>query len=317
MDTVENGEKSSSGMSGNVDLVTSILQEVQSPEIEKGDGVKELMDNIGEKINSVPDLTRREFLSKLKNIAIMGGIGATLAACGVKPEDLNAVVKEGESTQPPSTVPTEIQLEGTEREYAERGYTLVENPFKLDTTKFIMGESGYRTAIAERFPFAPIDESGKTYSLKYGRGGEEVTYLHYTGTKPPVTGEILPLIYRLPGKVRSLEVAPYAISNPANTPKEILITDTDECYLVPIVTSGSGTGIVPNTHAGNLVNTSYPSFKIIPDSISQNDNGFLSWALLEKQGEEIVMVGVVNNMGKEKIFVNYKNVPKEISNLYE
>ena len=291
--------------------------ENQPREQEKGDGVNELMADIGEKINSVPDMTRREFLSKLKNIAIMGGIGATLAACGVKPEDLDTVVKESEPTRNPSSIPTEVQLEGTEGEYAERGYTLVENPFKLDTTKFIMGEGGYRTAIAERFPFASIDESGNTYSLKYGREGEEVTFLHYTGSKPPVTGEILPLIYRLPSKVKSLEVAPYAISVQANVAKEIQISDTEEYYLIPIVTSGSGTGIVPNTYEGNLVNSSYPSFKVVPDTISQNENGFLSWALLKKQGEEIVMEGVVNNTGKEKIFVDYKKVPEEISKIYE
>jgi len=289
----------------------------QPREQEKGDGVNELMTDIGERINSVPDMTRREFLSKLKNIAIMGGIGATLVACGVKPEDLDAVVKEDEPNENPSTIPTEVQLEGTEREYAERGYTLVKNPFKLDTTKFIMGESGYRTAIAEKFPFASIDESGNTYSLKYGRGGEEVTFLHYTGAKPPVAGEILPLIYRLPETVKSLEVIPYAISVQANVAKEIQISDTDEYYLIPIVTSGSGTGVVPNTHEGKLVNSSYPSFRVKPDTISQNENGYLSWALLSKQSEEIVMEGVVNNMSRERIFVDYKNVPEEISNLYE
>ncbi len=291
--------------------------DIQQIEQEKGDGVDELMSDIGERINRAPDMTRREFIEKIAKIAFFGGVGATLAACGVKADSLDPQSDEYIPNTPfPESTPTQRPLEGTEGEYAERGYTLVENPFNLDVTKFIMGESGYRSAIAENFPFPPIDESGKNYTLKYGREGEEVTFLHYTGGKPPVTGEILPLVYKLPSKVKSLEVYPYAISNPANTPKEIQISDTDECYLVPIVTSGSDTGIFPNTDGGNLVNTFYPSFKVIPDSISQSENGYLSWALLTRQGEEIVMRGVVSNsMSKEKLFIDYKKVPVEVSNL--
>ncbi len=327
MDGEKVGEKNGNDMSQNVDVVTSILEEVKTPEVsedERGDAlVKELFGEIGEVVEKKANeaeqkgyMSRREFVKKSAELIGATAIMALFSACGVKPDSLNSQGKK--ETPLPESMPTEVPLEGTEREYDERGYILVEKPFKLDTTKFIMGESGYRSAIAERFPFPAIDESGKNYTLKYGREGEEVTFLHFTGGKPPVTGEILPLIYKLPSKVKSLEVYPYAISNPANTPKEIQITDTDECYLIPIVTSGSDTGIFPNTDGGNLVNSSYPIFKVIPDNISKNENGYLSWALLNRQGEDIVMEGVVSNsMSKEKLFIDYKNVPVEISNLYE
>ena len=319
MDGEKVGEKSGNDMSQNVDVVTSILQETQSPEIRKEEGVDSLVEELFGEIGVVVEkkaneaeqkgyMSRREFFKK---VAIFAGATA-VGLSGCAPRREQSVSETPVTEINPTPMPTEVPLEGTEKEYAERGYTLVEDPFKLDTTKFIMGESGYRTAIAERFPFASIDESENTYSLKYGRG----TFLHYTGSKPPVTGEILPLIYRLPSKVKSLEIAPYAISVQANVAKEIQISDTDEYYLIPIVTSGSGTGIVPNTYEGNLVNSSYPSFKVIPDTISQNENGFLSWALLKKQGEEIVMEGVVNNVSA-KIFVDYKKVPEEISKIYE
>lgn len=273
--------------------------------------VEQVMSEIGEKVNAMSEVSRREFV-KILGTTFLAGL---FTACGVKTPPSTEVISEPFSPNTPEPLPTQKPLEGTAGEYAEREYSLVKDPKRINKGEFILGDSGFRTAIAENFPFPAIDESGKKYILKYGNENETVTFLHYTGEKPPVTGEIIPILYKLPEnfKGKRLEVFPFAISVQGNQSKEIEI-DSDGYLLIPIVTSGSNTGIVPNTYEGKLVNSMYPEFKVKPDSVSQNESGYLSWALLRKDGENIVMEGVVNNTSA-KIFVDYTKIPPEISDM--
>jgi len=256
-------------------------------------------------VDRIKPMSRREFLRD----AGLLGFGAFLTACGIKPDE---IMPEEVSTSIP--VPTEKPLEGTEREYSELGYTLVQDPYRINPQEFITGDKGVSTAIVENFPFPDID--GSKYTLKYGSPTEEVTYLHYSGKKPPVAGEILPLVYKLTEetKAKGVEVVPYAISVQANQPKEVEFTN-EEYLVMPIVTSGSDSGIVPTTYEGRIMNTNNPNFEVQPDPYTGSRNGYLSWALLRKSGTDLIVEGVINNT-QAKIFVDYKNIPEEILNLY-
>ncbi|MDX9739095.1 MAG: twin-arginine translocation signal domain-containing protein [Candidatus Dojkabacteria bacterium] len=292
----------------NVDIQTDY-----TTESEKSDEmiVQSVVSEIGEKINSMPPVSRRNFMK----IAATTTLAGVLAACNVNIEDAD-IGQESKLPTPVEPVPTEKPLEGIEKEYEERGITLVKDPLVVEP-RFVKGVTGFSTAIAEGFPFPPIDGSGKEYILKYGKDFEEVTYMHYTGEIPPVVGEILPLAYRLPEKAKEkeIEVVAYAISVPTNVSKKVEFTNDSEHYLMPIVTSGSNSGITPTTSEGKIVNSSYPPFEVVADSVSQNRNGYLSWVLLTKMGDQIVVEGIVNN-SSAKLYIDFKNAPKEVLSVY-
>ena len=84
MDGEKVGEKSGNDMSQNVDVVTSILQETQSPEIRKEEGVDSLVEELFGEIGVVVEkkaneaeqkgyMSRREFFKK---VAIFAGATA-------------------------------------------------------------------------------------------------------------------------------------------------------------------------------------------------------------------------------------------------
>lgn len=270
--------------------------------------VKEIAGRIGE-------MDRRTFL---KNSAFV--LGATfLAGCGIKVDEPDEVTPQAEIIPEGTNEDvSEPMLEGVEAEYVERGFTLVKDPFKMDTSKFVLGATNFPTALAEGFSFGPVDGEGHSYILQYGDENTEVTYMHYTGKKPPVVGEILPLIYKLPEtmKEKGLEVSPYAISAPANMPKGVEFKEGSKYLLAPIVVSGSDSGVLPTTYNGEIVNSNYGAFDVVPDSVSQNRAGFTSWVLLEQDGDKIIVKGVVNN-NKAKMYINYKeDVPEDIVKIY-
>ncbi|MFA5622749.1 MAG: hypothetical protein WC981_00765 [Candidatus Dojkabacteria bacterium] len=292
----------------NVDIQTDYTTESEKSDEMIARGV---LAEIGEKIDSMPPTSRREFI-KIVGTATLAGF---LTACGIKNSDFETE-QESKLPTPVEPVPTEKPLEGIEKEYEERGFTLVKDPLVVEP-RFVKGVTGFNTAIAEGFPFPPIDESGKEYILKYGKDFEEVTYMHYTGEIPPVVGEILPLVYRLPEKAKKkdIEVVAYAISVPTNVSKKVEFTNDSEHYLMPIVTSGSNSGITPTTSEGKIVNSSYPPFEVVADSVSQNRSGFLSWVLLTKMEDQIVVEGIVNN-NSAKLYIDFKNAPKEVLSVY-
>ena len=283
----------------------------------EGLSMDEAVEVVKNTMDRVPEIDRREFL---KGSAFVIG-GAILSACGINLEELGG---EGDVNTQPEIVPdipkedvSEPVLEGIEAEYAEWGFTLVKEPFKLDTSKFVLGAPNFNTALSEGFNFGPINEEGKSYTLQYGDESRVVTYLHYTGQKPPVVGEILPLIYKLPegAKQKGLKVAPYAISNPENVSENVVFDSESEYYIIPIITSGSNSGVVPVTSNGEIVNSYYKAFEIKVDPVSQNPEGYTSWALLRQNNEKIIVEGVVNNTDA-KMYVDFRNAPQEIIDIY-
>jgi phosphoribosyl-ATP pyrophosphohydrolase len=285
-------------------------------EIEKDESltIEQATEEVREIAEKIGEIDRREFLKR--SAFVLGA--AFLAGCGIKVDEQEEVTPKAEIIPDGTNEDfSEPMLEGVEAEYAERGFTLVKDPFKMDTSKFVLGATNFPTALAEGFNFGPVDGEGHSYILQYGDENTEVTYMHYTGKKPPVVGEIVPLIYKLPEtmKEKGLEVAPYAISAPANMPKVVEFKEGSEYLLAPIVVSGSNSGVIPTTYNGEIVNSTYRAFEVVPDSVSQNRDGFTSWVLLEQNGEKIIVKGVVNN-SNAKMYVDYKNVPEEIVRIY-
>lgn len=289
-------------------------------EIEKNESltIEQATEEVKEIASKVEKINRREFLEIAAKAIGTTVAGVVLAGCGIK------VDEQEESTPQAEIIPegtnediSEPILEGVEAEYAERGFTLVKDPFKLDTSKFALGAPNFATALAEGFNFGPIDSEGHSYILQYGDENTEVTYMHYTGNKPPVVGEIVPVIYKLPEtiKEKGLEVSPYAISAPANMPKGVEFKEDSEYYIIPIVVSGSNSGVIPTIYNGEIVNSTYRAFEVVPDSVSQSKDGFTSWVLLRQSEDRIIVEGVVNNTNA-KMYVDYKNVPEEIVKIY-
>lgn len=286
-------------------------------EIEKNESltIEQATEQVKEISEKVGEIDRREFLKR--SAFVLGA--AFLAGCGIKvdaPEEEAStqaeIIPEGTNNDVSEPI-----LQGVEAEYAERGFTLVKDPFKMDTSKFVLGAPGFDTALSEGFNFGPVDSEGHSYVLQYGDENTEVTYMHFTGKKPPVVGEIVPVIYKLPEtmKEKGLEVSPYAISAPANMPKGVEFKEGSEYFVMPIVVSGSNSGVIPTTYNGEIVNSTYRAFEVVPDSVSQSKDGFTSWILLEQNGDKIVVKGVVNN-SNAKMYVDYKNVPEEIVKIY-
>lgn len=247
------------------------------------------------KIQELPPMTRRDFLRGL----FYTTSAAVLAACAPKPvqEALSASVKE--------TIPTPTS------EFEK--YAYVRDPQRLNTNDFIKGAVNFPSAIVDRSPFAENDRREPLF-LRYGGQFSEVTFLHSTGQKPPVVGEILPLMYKVPTNtsVKDIEVVPYAISTGSES-KKVDLSDGRIHYVVPIVTTGTNKGIVQKMENGQVVNQVYQSFEVMPDSVSGSSKGFLSWVVLTEIGNEVVVEGVAtSNSG---VYIDPNSVPKEISEL--
>jgi len=234
--------------------------------------------------------TRRDFLKLSAKIAA----AALLAACSPRQEttqNSNNTPQKPEQDTPP-----------------ENGEIILTNPISLDPRVFVQNLSDYPTAISDRSPFAR-NEKGEPVSLRYG-GTQfpEVTYLHYTGGKPPVVGEIAPVMYKLPlyPSEKNVQIAPYAISTQYKT-EQFDLNDGTNHYVVPIVTTGNDSGIFKQKQ-----NTSNKDFDVKADNFSGSNRGYLSWALLTELGNELVVVGVTRNAD---IYISPNNVPQEIKNL--
>ena len=279
--------------------------------------MEEAQKSIKEVVDKVPDPERRKFLAGLG----LFGAASLLAACGVDPSRVEVNIKE-DSSEPESVPTTEIQetvqpqLSGIEAEYAEKGYILAKDPFRLDIDTSMTGVEDYPTAIAEDVMFGPLYSGGNPGILKYG--GEThptVTYMHYTGKEKPVAGEVIPIAYRLPQSAidKGVEIKPYAVSMPGNLGKLIEFKSNTEYFILPIVTSGTDSGIHPIVQNGQIVNSTYKPFEIESDSMTGSKDGFLSWALLSQKSNqgEIVMEGVVNN-AVSNIVIDYQNIPEKI-----
>ncbi len=245
------------------------------------------------KIQELPPMTRRDFLRGL----FYTTSAAVLAACAPKPvqEALSASVKE---TNPTTT----LELEK---------YAYVKDPQRLNSNDFIKGAVNFPSAILDRSPFAKNDW-GEPLFLRYGGQFSEVTFLHSTGQKPPVVGEILPIMYKVPSNtsVKEVDVVPYAISTGSES-KKVDLNDGKIHYVVPIVTTGTSKGIVQKIENNQVVNQPYQPFEVAPDSVSGSTQGFLSWAVLTEIGNEVVVEGVAtSNSG---IYIDPNSVPNEVS----
>jgi len=150
--------------------------------------------------------------------------------------------------------------------------------------------------------------------LRYGGQFSEVTSLHYTRQRPPVVGEILPLMYKVPTNtsIKEIEVVPYAISTGSET-KKVDLNNGMIYYVVPIVTTGTSKGIVQKIENGQVVNQPYQPFEVVPDSVSGSTQGFLSCTVLTKIGNEVVVEGVAGS--SNKIFVDPNSVSEEITGI--
>ena len=250
---------------------------------------------LNEIFKKVPEVNRRDFL-KIAGIAALG----LLAACAPKPvQDTLRYATEPNSN--PTTTP---ELEK---------YAYVKDPQRLNSNDFIKGAVNFPSAIVDRSPFA-INDRREPLFLRYGGQFSEVTFLHSTGQKPPVVGEILPLMYKVPTdtSLRDIEVVPYAISTGSES-KKVDLNDGRIHYVVPIVTAGTNKGIVQRIENGQIVNQAYQSFDVIPDSVSGSSKGFLSWAVLTEIGNEVVVEGVAtSNSG---VYIDPNSVPQEVSEL--
>lgn len=261
----------------------------QSSKVEQNPDQKEL----NEIFKKVPEVSRRDFL-RIAGIAALG----LLAACAPKPfQDTLRYATEPNSN--PTSTP---ELEK---------YAYVRDPQRLNSNDFIKGAGHFPSAIVERSPFAKNDR-GEPLFLRYGGQFSEVTFLHSTGQKPPVVGEILPIMYKVPSNtsVKEVDVVPYAISTGSES-KKVDLNDGKIHYVVPIVTTGTSKGIVQKIENNQVVNQPYQPFEVAPDSVSGSTQGFLSWAVLTEIGNEVVVEGVAtSNSG---IYIDPNSVPNEVS----
>jgi hypothetical protein len=246
------------------------------------------------KIRELPPMTRREFLRGL----IYTTSAAVLAACAPKPVQNTG----GNFEKHANTQTAELEK-----------YAYVRDPKRLNTNDFIKGVEDFPSAIVERSPFATNDR-GEPLFIRYGGQFREVTYLHFTGQKPPGVGEIIPLMYKVPTntQVNEIEAVPYAIST-GSASKKVDLNDGMIHYVVPIVTTGTNNGIVQKIENGQVVNQVHQPFEVVPDSVSRSSKGFLSWAVLTEIGNEVVVEGVASsNCG---VYIDSNNVPSEVSEI--
>lgn len=288
----------------NVEIVKEVASEVASnvpqvperseqPVVEQEMKITDEEKSLVSTFRKLPEdpVSRRDFLR-------IAGIFAAGMAVGCAPQPVQDVL---------SPTVDRIQPESSEEEKKEFKDILLKDPIRLSTREFVRGAQGYPNAIVDRSMFAK-KENGEPLFLRYsGSQFDEVTYLHYTGEKPPVVGEIVPLMYKVPEDIGDMEIdiVPYAISVKSEISK-INLNDGKNHYLIPIITSGNDSGVVP-------ANGPYKSFEVKPDSVSGNTNGYLSWAVLTEIGNELVMEGVTS--GRSGIYLNPNSVPEEISSL--
>lgn len=298
-------ERSSNPVNGNEEIVKGVVTEVALSETKVEEGVgpieqKEVEINEEERklvntFRKVEDpMNRRDFLR------VAGIFAAGLAVAGCTPkqpfrdEELKSTV---EAMSPLQTNSMEIG-----REF------LLKDPIRLNPKDFSIGAEGYPTAIIERSQISKNDQ-GEPLFIRYGGQFNEVTYLHYTGQIPPVVGEILPFMYKLPQDMndKEINIVPYAISIQSEI-KKIDFNDSQNHYVIPIVTSGNNSGIVQRMENGPS-----KSFEVVPDGVSGNTRGFLSWAILTEIGNELVLEGIT--VGNSGIFIDQNSIPEEIQSL--
>jgi len=285
-------ESSKSSVGSNEDIVREVASEAASSvqEMETNPEEKQLINTFRE----VKDpISRRDFLRLAGIFAVGLGAVACTPKQSFRDEKLESTV---DAMRPESTKTPEIEKS-----------ILVNNPIRLNTNDFSIGAEGYPSAIVDRSMFAK-KENGEPLFLRYtGSQFNEVTYLHYTGERPQVVGEILPLMYKVPENIGDMEIniVPYSISVQSERAK-INLNDGKNHYLVPIITSGNDSGIVQS-------NGAYKSFEVKPDAVSGNTRGYLSWTVLTEIGNELIVEGVVN--GKSGIYIDPNNVPEEITSL--
>lgn len=262
-------------------------------EIERDNNAQELGQDEKQLVNifrNIPDdeISRRDFLKFCAIVAT----GFAMSACSPDSPVPVALVEQPE--QPEDGV--------------ETGDIILENPIRLNTNYFVQDVPNYPNAISERSPFA-TNGNGEALNLRYGGiPFPEVTYLHYTGVKPPVVGEIIPLMYKLPQYTseKKVQIAPYAISTQYKIEQYDLNNGMNH-YVVPIVTTGTDSGIIARD-----TNSSHTPFEVKADSFSGNNKGFFAWALLKEIGNELVVVGVTK---RAHIYINANSVPEEISSI--
>lgn len=320
----------------NEEVVKSVVLEIKeenSPEINttvSQDTENVDVDNPERDIKVESDIKAKEGLKEMGEVyrrydsktrerinLIMGAAFATLmlTSCG-KVERNNSQVSSGtENSKTPETLVIPGLPKGQNVEMQEFGKEFfVGNFTRLNSNDFIIGVEGYPNAIVDRSPFASNDR-GEPLFLRYSGGQfDEVTYLHYTGEKTPVVGEILPVMFKVPEDIGNLELdlIPYAISVKSERAK-IKFNDGKNHYLVPIVTSGNSTGIVDIIKNGEIVNGIYKSFEVKPDNVSGLTKGYLSFVVLTEIGNELVVEGVIEH--NNNFFVDRDNIPEEISSL--
>ncbi len=255
---------------------------------------KQAVEKVGEIYKGLDDrVSRRRFLE----ILATGAAGGLLAACTRGSSENNVNLP---------SLPMESEMEEEEKENYENIY--VKDPIRLNANEFVKGVSEYPNAIIERSQISKNDR-GEPLFIRYGGQFNEVTYLHYTGQIPPVVGEILPFMYKLPQdmKGRVVDIVPYAITVQSEI-KKIDFNDSQNHYVIPIVTSGNDSGIVQRMENGPS-----KAFEVVPDGVSGNTKGFLSWAILTEIGNELVLEGV--SIGNSGIYIDQSNVPEEIQSL--
>jgi len=265
------------------------------------------MDNPEEKKSTANQvgLTRREFLGS----AVIGGaalVGATALSGCTGPDNLET--PESSGVKPPIT--HEEKISPIEQEFKNSGLILVKDPGDFPTENFILGVGEYPYAIQEGSPF--IGPYKLTYSAQKGVF-PEVTFLHHKKEEEiPVAGQILPILYPMPKEIKECTVVPYSVSNQNQREKEIELNPANIYYLVPIVTAGDNDGILPiKDQSGKIVSGgSYEPFKI--EEVSGTDKGYLSWALLSFDQQDITMVGVVR---RSKMKINPDSTPVAINNM--
>lgn len=296
----------------NEDIVKEVVSEVSSNmprmqeeiEVPKEEREIEISDeerNLVNTFRKVEDpMNRRDFLRLTAIFAAGLGVAACTPKQPFRDEELKSTV---EAMRP---LPTNAMEVGKE--------FLLKDPIRLNPREFSIGVEGYPTAIVDRSMFAK-KENGEPLFIRYsGSQFDEVTYLHHTGEKPPVVGEILPLMYKVPEDVADMEadIVPYAISIQSERGK-VNLNDGKNHYLVPIVVSGSNSRIVDRFKNGEVVNSAEKPFEVKPDSISGSTKGYLSYAVLTEIGNELVMEGVIEN--NNSFFIDTNNIPEEISSL--
>ncbi len=286
------------------DVVSGISQDSIKQEVGVNNGIEEEVlqeaTDGAKKVLDTHEGVTRGMSPRTKFVLASLVISSLVAGCTRKSDDKQEEILSNPNNQAeyipdPSLGFQNIPPEPTEAIKWEDREVYVKEPTRLNTNEFIIGAEGYPTAIVDRSPFA-VDENGEPLFLRYTGGFfDTVTYLHYTGQKPPVAGEIIPLLYKIPEDVgdKEIGIVPFAIAVPGDL-ESMNLNDGKDHYVVPIVTSGTSSGIakrIVNGENGKVL-TPNDRFLIKPDKETGNHIGYLSWAVLTKIGNELIVEGV-------------------------